>query len=87
MSLYSLPRTVLEVEGSRTAFGYEQDCSGGGGLGPSKVGSRLSSHICLYTGNRTHFAITWAAEAFSGKDIKLGTEGGRDRVGIHREIL
>lgn len=85
MSLSSLLRTVLEVEGCRTAFGDEQDCSGGRGLGPSKVGSRLSSHICLYTGNSTHFAITWAAEAFSSKGVKLGTEGGRDRVEIHRE--
>jgi hypothetical protein len=35
---------------------------GVGGLG-SKTGSRLSAHISLYTGNRTHFAIIWATEA------------------------
>lgn len=41
MSLYSLPITVLEVEGCRTAFEDQQDCPGFllarvGGLNPEE---------------------------------------------------
>lgn len=58
MSLYSFPRTVLAGQ----LLGMSRIAPGVGGLG-SKAGSRLSAHISLYTGNRTYFAITWAAEA------------------------
>lgn len=88
---------MLEVEGCRTTFGDDQDCPGFllvrmGGM-ESKTGRRLSFHISLYNGNRTHFAITWVAEVCCffllrvlNKNFKLGTEGGRDGVGIHKGL-